>query len=368
MTGAAPFTPDSFKPLLQKLIDRPDEFTAQETRLSFHHLAQKEFGGATPVQIGAFLMALKYSGKAHDDIIISAAAEVMRSYAIGIQLEGSEDFVVDIVGTGGDGYNTFNVSTSAAIVAAGAGARVCKHGSKASTSSSGSADILAALGCHHPPPTSAPLPKIPFVFLAAGNYHPAIGALASIRKSLPFRTIFNVLGPLLNPARPRGMVLGVYTKALGPVFARALRDAGVQRALVVSGQEGLDELSIAGGSWIWSLENGNITESVVHPSHFGLTAQPLDFVVGSTPQANAATLTALLTNQPAPDLPAPASLDAIRDFVLLNASALLVVAGIASDYKDGVKRARESLESGKAWEAILAFRNMDLKDEIDRSM
>ncbi|KIO20286.1 hypothetical protein M407DRAFT_245869 [Tulasnella calospora MUT 4182] len=368
MTGAAPFTPDSFKPLLQKLIDHPDEFTAQETRLSFHHLAQKEFGGATPVQIGAFLMALKYSGKAHDDIIISAAAEVMRSYAIGVKLEGSDDFVVDIVGTGGDGHNTFNVSTSAAIVAAGAGARVCKHGSKASTSSSGSADILAALGCHHPPATNAPLPKIPFVFLAAGNYHPAIGALASIRKSLPFRTIFNVLGPLLNPARPKGMVLGVYIKALGPVFARALRDAGVQRAFVVCGQEGLDELSIAGGSWIWSLENGQITESVIHPSHFGLTAQPLDFVVGSTPKVNAATLTALLKNQPAPDLPAPASLDAIRDFVLLNASALLVVAGVASDFKDGVKRARESLENGKAWEALLAFRNMDLKDEIDRSM
>lgn len=126
MTGAAPFTPDSFKPLLQKLIDNPDEFTAQETRLSFHHLAQKEFGGATPVQIGAFLMALKYSGKAHDDVIISAAAEVMRSYAIGVKLEGPDDFVVDIVGTGGDGHNTFNVSTSAAIIAAGAGARVCK--------------------------------------------------------------------------------------------------------------------------------------------------------------------------------------------------------------------------------------------------
>lgn len=164
------------------------------------------------------------------------------------------------------------------------------------------------------------------------------------------------------------MVLGVYTKALGPVFARALRDAGVQRAFVVCGQEGLDELSIAGGSWIWSLKDGQITESVIHPSHFGLTAQPLDFVVGSTPQVNAATLTALLRNQPAPDLPPPASLDAIRDFVLLNASALLVVAGVASDFKDGVKRARESLENGKAWEALQAFRNMDLKDEIDRSM
>ncbi|KAG8908948.1 anthranilate phosphoribosyltransferase [Tulasnella sp. 403] len=358
MTVVGPFTPDTFKPLLQKLIDRPDEFTGNETRLAFHHLAQKEFGGATPVQIGAFLMALKYSGKAHDDVIISAAAEVMRSYALTVKLDGDTDFIVDIVGTGGDGHNTFNVSTTAAIVAAGAGARVCKHGSKASTSSSGSADILAALGCRHPPATDSPLPRVPFVFLSAGNYHPAIGALAPIRKSLPFRTIFNVLGPLLNPARPKGMVLGVYIKPLGPVFARALRDAGVKRALVVCGQEGLDEISIAGGTWVWSLQNGEITETVIHPSHFGLSAQPLDHVVGSTPSINAETLTALLTNKAAVNLPPPASLDAIRDYVLINASALLVVAGIATDYKDGVRLARESIESGKAWEALAAFRDM----------
>lgn len=127
MSGVAPFTVEGFKPLLQHLVDTPDTFTAQETRLAFHHLAQKEFGGATPVQIGAFLMALKYNGKQHDDVVISAAAEVLRSYAIGVSVDGAEeDFVVDIVGTGGDGHNTFNVSTTAAIVAAGAGARVIK--------------------------------------------------------------------------------------------------------------------------------------------------------------------------------------------------------------------------------------------------
>jgi len=362
MSSVAPFTIDSFKPLLQKLIDRPDEFTAEETRLAFHHLAQKEFGGATPVQIGAFLMALKYSGKAHDDIVISAAAEVLRSYAIGVTLEGGDaDFTVDIVGTGGDGHNTFNVSTSAAIVAAGAGARVIKHGSKASTSSSGSSDILAALGCQHLPPTTTHLPRIPFVFLSAVNYHPAIGALSPIRKSLPFRTIFNVLGPLLNPSRPRGMVLGVYTKSLGPVFARALRDAGVERAMVVCGQEGLDEISIAGGTWTWTLEGGQITEAVVHPVHFGLAAQPLNWVAGSTPAINAATLTALLTSTPAPNLPPPVSLDAIRDFVLLNAAALLVVAKVAVDYKDGVRLARESMTNGKAWEALQTFRKMGIE-------
>ena len=135
MTATPELAPDGFRPLLQHLIDHPDDFTGEETRLAFHHLAQKEFGGATPVQIGAFLMALKYSGKAHDDIIISAAADVMRMYAIGVTLQGADnDFVVDIVGTGGDGHNTFNVSTSAAIVAAGAGARVCKVSAPQSSS------------------------------------------------------------------------------------------------------------------------------------------------------------------------------------------------------------------------------------------
>jgi anthranilate phosphoribosyltransferase len=154
------------------------------------------------------------------------------------------------------------------------------------------------------------------------------------------------------------MVLGVYTKNLGPVFARALRDGGVKRAMVVCGQEGLDEISIAGGTWVWNLEDGNITETTIHPMHFGLSAHPLDAVAGSTPAVNAETLTALLTSKPAPHLPAPVTLEAIRDFVLLNASALLVVAGIAKDFKHGVELARGSMESGKAWKAVERFRSL----------
>ena len=155
------------------------------------------------------------------------------------------------------------------------------------------------------------------------------------------------------------MILGVYTKSLGPVFARALREGGVRRALVVCGQEGLDEISIAGGTWAWKLdEDGSITESVLHPSHFGLPAYPLDSVTGSTPAANAETLTAILCSKPAPTLPHPISLDAIKTFILLNAAALLVVAGVARDYKHGVALARESIDSGKAWHAIEEFRGL----------
>ena len=159
------------------------------------------------------------------------------------------------------------------------------------------------------------------------------------------------------------MVLGVYTKALGPVFARALRDAGVERAMVVCGQEGLDEISIAGGTDTWTLhEDRSITEAVIHPAHFGLTAQPLDRVAGFTPDINAATLTALLTNNPAPaELAPPVSMDAIRDFIVLNAAALLVVAKVASDFDDGVRRALESIKSGKAWEALQAFKHMSIE-------
>lgn len=207
------------------------------------------------------------------------------------------------------------------------------------------------------------VPKIPFVFLAAADYHPAISQLSPIRKSLPFRTIFNVLGPLLNPTRPNGMVLGVYTQELGPIFAEALKQAGVKRALVVCGQEGLDEISIAGGTWVWSLEDGQITESVLHPTHFGLKAYPLETVIGSTPDVNATILKALLTNSPPPAVeflqpPSLVNFDAIRDFVLINASALLVIAGLAQDWKDGVKLARQGIESGKAWDALCAFRDL----------
>ncbi len=157
------------------------------------------------------------------------------------------------------------------------------------------------------------------------------------------------------------MVLGVYTKSLGPVFARALRDAKVERAMVVCGQEGLDEISIAGGTWVWTLRDGKITESVIHPSHFGLRAQPLERVAGATPAENAATLTALLQDKEAPNLKAPASLDAIRDFILLNAAALLVVAGKAGDFIEGVALAREAITSGKAWQALQDFRNMSVE-------
>jgi len=202
--------------------------------------------------------------------------------------------------------------------------------------------------------TPTRIPRIPFTFILAPHYHPALATIAPYRKSLPFRTLFNVLGPLINPARPRGMVLGVAARELGPPFAQSLKEGGVVRALVVCGTEGLDEISCAGDTWAWSLCDGQITETVLHPSQFGLRTHPLSAVAGGRAAENAATLTRLLTS----GTELPEALTPVLDFVLLNASALLVVAGLAEDYKDGVRLARESVTSGTAWRAVETFREV----------
>jgi anthranilate phosphoribosyltransferase len=230
-----------------------------------------------------------------------------------------------------------------------------KHGSRASTSSSGSADLLQSLDCLFIAPSAdipLPIAKVPFTFILAPHYHPALAMIAPYRKSLPFRTIFNVLGPLINPARPRGMVLGVAERELGPTFAQSLREGGVEHALVVCGAEGLDEISCAGDTYAWRLKDGEITEMKLHPEQFGLNVHPLSSVAGGTPTENAGTFKALLTS--GNDI--PESLTSVLHFVLLNASALLVVAGLALDFKEGVALAMNSITSGSAWDALLAFR------------
>lgn len=176
--------------------------------------------------------------------------------------------------------------------------------------------------------------------------------VAPHRKSLPFRTLFNILGPLINPARPRGMLLGVAERELGLPFAQCLRDGGVTNALVVCGAEGLDEISCAGDTWAWTLApDGSITECVLHPSQFGLDTHPLSAVKGGSALENAATLRRLLAGGEVAE-----GLRPVAEFVLLNAAALLVVAGVAVDYKDGVRLARESITSGAAWRALETFR------------
>ncbi|KAI0033495.1 anthranilate phosphoribosyltransferase TrpD [Vararia minispora EC-137] len=344
----------SFKPLLDKLVKTPEYFTPDDAKIALEHVFTP--GAAKPEQIGSFLTALHLYRIERRPEILTAAVEVLRHRGLKANVEDwDNDFVVDIVGTGGDGHNTFNVSTTAAVVAAGAGARVIKHGSKASTSSSGSADLLQSLDCLFTPPApdvAVPLIKQPFTFILAPHFHPAMAYIAPIRKTLPFRTMFNILGPLINPARPHGMVLGVAERALGHTFAASLRDAGVRHALVVCGAEGLDEISCAGETHAWELKDGTITESTLHPEQFGLQTHPLKNVAGGSPAENAEAFKTLLTS----GADVPAHLVPILDFVLLNASALLFVAGKAASFKEGVKLAREAVVSGKAWNALVEFR------------
>ncbi|KAF7309742.1 Gly-x carboxypeptidase [Mycena indigotica] len=343
----ASFSPDSFKPLLARLVETPEYFSADDLTLALNHIFTPD--AVSPTQIGSFLTALHLHRVERRPESLAAAAAVLRERALKAFVEEAEgDFIVDIVGTGGDGYNLFNVSTTAAIVAAGAGARVIKHGSRASTSSSGSADLLQALGCVFTAPapgTTTPIPRIPFTFILAPNYHPTLASIAPYRKTLPFRTMFNILGPLINPARPQGMVLGIAVPEIGPTFAQSLKEGGVTRAVVVCGHEKLDEISCAGPTYAWELRDDTITETTLTPESFGLPVHPLSAVAGGSPIENAETFKTLLTS----GKDTPSTLIPVRDFVLMNASALLVVAGIAADYRGGARLALESINSGKAW-------------------
>ncbi|GJN92816.1 hypothetical protein Rhopal_005854-T1 [Rhodotorula paludigena] len=346
------YTPEAFALLLKKLVLHPTSFSIHDTRVAFNHLAEPN--GAHPSQIGAFLSALRLTGKDGEPSIVAECAKVMQEHALQVDVGNfGEGPVCDIVGTGGDGHNTFNVSTTAAIVAAGAGLRVYKHGNKAATSSSGSADILLSLGCPVTtlPPTSlhTVASRSPFLFLFAPLYHPSMVRVAPIRKQIAFPTVFNALGPLINPAKPKAMIVGVHSPYLGPIFAEALRITGVERAWVVCGAEGLDEISPAGDTHVWDLQNGTITERTLHPSHFGLTPTPLSTVAGGTPLENSLTLISLLDGALPPTNP-------IENFVVLNAAALLLVAGVVQSEKEGVERARRSIAEGGAKRALEAFR------------
>lgn len=208
---------------------------------------------------------------------------------------------------------------------------------------------------------------MPLQFLLAATYHPALASLAPIRKQIPFRTLFNLLGPLANPARPTHMILGVATPELGPLFARALAEqhnGKIVKALVVCGAEGLDELSCAGESYVWTVDGttGDITSSVLSPEDFGLSRHSLDTVRGHSPAENAEVLRALL--QPgytSKDREVPIDLEPVSDFACMNAAALLVVSGLATDWKDGAAKAKESISSGKAWQALEIFREHSVR-------
>lgn len=313
-------------------------------------LAMREImgGEASPAQVGAFLALLTLEKCSSE--IVHSLADVMRSNALTVEVPRSDGPIVDIVGTGGDGQDTFNISTAAGLLAAGAGARIVKHGNRAASSKSGAADILEALGARlelGPAEVAPVLAAGSFAFLFARSYHPAMRHVGPIRLELGIRTVFNILGPLTNPAKPDGMVCGVYTASLGRLFVEVFKLLGMRRALVVHGCEGLDELSIAGASKVWELKDGGeIKEYEVQPSDFGVSSHPLTEVAGNSPEENAVEMRELLKG---------GGRVAVREMVLMNASAALYVAGKVPDFKAGTELAKAALSNGSAIKTLEAY-------------
>jgi len=273
----------------------------------------------------------------------------MREAATTLPLGPAEQAaLVDSCGTGGDASGTFNISTAAALVAAAAGAKVAKHGNRAVTSRCGSADVLEALGIPidlTPEAAAEALRRHGFCFLLAPSHHPAMKAVMPVRRALGVRTVFNVLGPLLNPAGARRQVMGVYSARLVPLVAEAMTKLGARHAMVVHGDGALDELALSGPSEVAEVRDGRVTLSVIAPERFGLTRAPLESLTGGDAALNAEILRGIFAGEPGPR----------RDVVLLNAAAVLVTAGVAGDLHEGVRAAAAAIDSGAVERLVTAL-------------
>jgi anthranilate phosphoribosyltransferase len=321
---------------MQDYIERVTEgndLTLDEAR----EAARLVFEEATEAQIGALLTALRAKGETETEI--AGFAQGMRDAALTI--EPRRDPLVDTCGTGGDDYDTINVSTTSAIVAAGAGVAVAKHGNYSVSSSSGSADVLEVAGVQvdaEPPAVEAAIERDGIGFMLAPVFHPAMKAVIGPRKELGMRTIFNVLGPLTNPAGADAQVLGVYDPDLVPVVARSLAHMPVERALVVHGS-GMDEIAIHDETTVAEVDGDSVSEYTLTPDDVGLDAAPVEAVAGGSPQANAADLEGIVTGE----VTGPK-----RDIILANAGAAVYVAGLADSIEDGVEAAAAAIDDGDA--------------------
>lgn len=321
----------TLKPLIGIAADRP--LTRAEAEAAFTALFE---GEATPAQVGGFLMALRTRGETVDEI--AAAAAVMRAKCIRVT---APEGAIDIVGTGGDGKGTLNISTAAALVVAGAGVPVAKHGNRNLSSKSGAADALTELGLNvmvGADVVERCLAQAGIGFMMAPMHHPAMRHVGPVRIELGTRTLFNVLGPLTNPAGVKRQLTGAFTPRLIRPMAEVLAALGSDAAWIVHGSDGTDEISIAGPTAVVALDRGAIREFTVTPADAGLPAHPFEAILGGTPAENAAALRALLDGTPG----------AYRDAVLLNAAAALLVAGAVGTLPDGVARAAQGIDSGGA--------------------
>jgi anthranilate phosphoribosyltransferase len=314
-----------------------------EHREIFHDemlaLMRRIMGGEmSPVMIAAFAMGLRVKKETIGEI--AAAAQVMREFATPVPV-ADRTALVDIVGTGGDSSHTFNISTASTFVAAAAGARVAKHGGRSVSSTSGSADVMEALGARidlTPEQVGTCLAETGIGFMFAPNHHAAMKHAAPVRKELGVRTIFNILGPLTNPAAAPNQLLGVFHPDLVGIQVRVLQRLGSEHVMVVYGMNGMDEISLSGETLVGELKGGEVREYTVHPSDFGLPVYDSRVLRVADRDESVACIRRALDNEDGP----------VRDVVLLNAGAALHCAGVAGSVADGVKRAREAVASGKA--------------------
>jgi anthranilate phosphoribosyltransferase len=323
---------------LQQLLERRD-LTREQGREVMDHVMR---GEATPAQIGGFLIALRLKGETADEI--AGFAEAMRAHVVPVRPE--RDDLVDTAGTGGDGAHTLNISTAAALVAAAAGAAVAKHGNRAVSSSSGSADVLEALGFEleqQPERIARSIDELGFGFMFAPTHHPAMRHAAPVRRELATRTVFNVLGPLTNPAGARAQVVGVYAPELVRTLADVLARLGARRAFVVHGAAGIDELSPAGANLVGEVVDGDVRERTIDPLELGVPRCAPQELVGGSPAENAARIRAIFEG---------AENAGAKDAILLNAAGAIAAGGHAADLREGLGFAREALESGAAAERL----------------
>jgi anthranilate phosphoribosyltransferase len=298
-------------------------------------------GAATPAQIAGFIVALRMKGETVEEL--SGLVDAMLAAAERVELTGPP--AVDIVGTGGDRAHTINVSTLAALTVAGAGGRVCKHGNRAASSSTGAADLLEALGVRidcGPAEVAACVEQAGIGFCFAPRFHPAMRHAGPTRRELGVPTVFNFLGPLANPAGVERLMIGVADPSMAERMVGVLAARGAERAMVVHGGDGLDELTISTTSQVVELRDGAVTTYTIDPTDFGLALAPRETLRGGDPQTNARLGRAVLAGEPGPQ----------RDVVCLNAGAGLVVAGLAADLKEGVEAARASIDGGGAAAAL----------------
>jgi anthranilate phosphoribosyltransferase len=330
---------DVLRPLIGLAADRP--LTRAEAEVAFATFFE---GTATPAQMGGFLMALRTRGETVDEF--AAAASVMRARCHAVR---APDGAMDIVGTGGDGKGTLNISTATAFVVAGAGVVVAKHGNRNLSSKSGAADALTEMGLNvmvGPEVVERCLAEAGIGFMMAPMHHPAIRHVMPARAELGTRTIFNILGPLTNPAGVKRQLTGAFSAALIRPMAETLLLLGTQKAWLVHGGDGTDEISIALPTKVAAVEDGRVHEFEIHPEDAGLAPHPFEAVLGGTPAENATAFRALLDGAPS----------AYRDAVLLNAAAALLIAGKVDNLPDGARLAAISIDSGaaKAKVALLA--------------